>query len=365
MESKNIKEEIPVNKKTRNPTVKKTFSLDDYKKKQNIVDAPDKELIWIPASDALQTSTGLPGFPKGYVSLARGFTNTGKSTALCEAIVSAQKMGILPIIIDTENNLGRERLEKMGFDWGGNYIEIDNDVLLENFGKKQDKKRKEASIEDMAACIHFYLDEQESGNLPFDLLFAIDSLGTLDCISTIKAEEKNTNNNNMWNAGAFEKSFKYLLNNTLPSSRKQNKEYTNTVIGVQKIWIDSMGMGVVKHKGGETFYYGSRLIYHFGGVATHGSRKVTATSKGREIAYGIETKVTVAKNQIDCELGGVSFEGEIISTPKGFILKEDVDNFKKENLLFFRTALGDQNIDAEDIKDNYVELKQNESFDME
>ncbi len=364
MDTKNTNEEILVNKKTRNPTVKKVFSLDDYKKKQNITDVPDKDLIWIPASTALQASTGLPGFPKGYVSLARGFSNTGKSTALCEALVSAQKMGILPIIIDTENNLGRERLEKMGFDWNGNYIEIDNDNLLQNFGKKQDKKRKEASIEDMAACINFYLDEQENGNLPFDLLFAVDSLGTLDCIKTINAQEKNTNDNNMWNAGAFEKTFKYLLNNTIPSSRKQNREYTNTVIGVQKIWIDSLGNGVVKHKGGETFYYGSRLIYHFGGIAAHGSRKVTATSKGREIAYGIETKVNVAKNQIDCELGGVSFEGEIISTPKGFILKEDVETFKKENLLFFRNALGDQNIGVDDIEDDYVDLKPNESFDI-
>jgi len=355
---------VPVNKKTRKPTTKKTFSLSDYKKNQGLEDIPNKPLRWIKCSSALQKATGLPGFPMGYSSLARGFSNTGKSTAICEAIVESQKMGILPIIIDTENNIGKERLTRMGFDWEGEFIFVDNNFLVEHIARKYDKKRKEASIEDMANCILHFLDEQEAGTLPRDLLFAIDSLGTLDCIRTINAMEKNTSDNNMWNAGAFEKSFKYLLNNTIPSSRKANKEYTNTIIGVQKIWIDNMGAGVVKHKGGETFFYGSRLIYHFGGVAAHSTKKVVATSKKRDVAYGIETKVNVGKNQIDGPLGGISFEGEIISTPTGFIQKEDVDNYKKENLLFFRNALEDDSIDADDLKTKYESIDVDETLEI-
>lgn len=356
--------DVPINKKGRKPTVKKKFSLDEYKKKQNLEDVKDKPLRWIDISPAMKEATGLPGFPVGYVSLARGFSNTGKTTALCEALVASQKMGILPIIIDTENNIGRERLTKMGFDWdSGFYLEVDNDYLLEHFGKKQDSKRNEASIEDMANCINFFLDEQSAGNLPYDLLFGIDSLGSLDCIRTINAQEKNTENNNMWNAGAFEKTFKYLLNNTIPSSRKENREYTNTVIGVQKIWIDSMGQGVVKHKGGETFYYGSRLIYHYGGIAAHGTRKVSAANKKRTVAYGIETKVNIAKNQIDSSIGGVSLEGEIISTPHGFILKDDLDDYKKKNLGFFRDQLGGD-VDINEIKDVYTSIKAEDNLDI-
>ena len=355
--------EVPTNKKTRKPTQKKEFSLDNYKKKIGLDDFPDKETSWIEISRAMESATGLPGFPMGYVSLVRGFSNTGKSTALCEAIVSAQNTGVLPIIIDTENNLGKDRLSRMGFDWDGPHILINNDFLLEEFGKKQDPKRKEAAIEDLAACIHYFLDEQDSGELPMDLLFAIDSLGTLDCIRSINAQEKNTENNNMWNAGAFEKTFKYLLNNTIPSSRKSNKPYTNTIIGVQKIWIDSMGQGVVKHKGGETFFYGSRLIYHFGGIAAHGTRKVTAVSKGNQIAYGIETKVNVAKNQIDERRGGVSKEGEIISTPHGFVHKSGLEDYKKEHLNYFREML-DGSIKPEDIKDEYTEIKLNENIEI-
>ena len=366
-------QDVPVNKSPKKPTKKKTFSLSDFKKKTNTSNVPDKELKWLKCSNALQKATGLPGFPVGYVALSRGFTNTGKSTSISEAIVDAQKQGILPIIIDTENNIGRKRLEIMGFDWGndddGFYIMIDNEYLLQNFGKKQDSKRNEAAIEDLSACINHFLDLQEAGELPYDLLFAIDSLGTVDCIRTINAQEKNTSDNNQWNAGAFEKTFKYLINNRIPNSRKVDKEYTNTIIAVQKIWLDSMsgGMPTVKHKGGEAFAFGARLIYHHGGIMTHGTRKVSAVSKKKEVVYGIETKVSVFKNQIDGPLGGISLEGKLVSTPHGFVgaEKEDKDDYKKENILYFRDVLGDENLNAEDISTQYSADDSNISYDVD
>ena len=347
--AKNI--EVPENDKIRKPTPKKSFSLDDFKKKVGAEDVPDKPLTWYRISPAIEKACGTPGFPRGFVSLARGYSNSGKSTAVAEAIVSAQKMGDFPIIVDTENNLGVERLERMGFDWNGNYLYIDNEYLLENFGKVQDKNRREAAIEDLAKFIYFILDKQDEGELPFNILFAIDSIGTLNCIKTINALDKNSSDNNMWNSGSYEKSFMSLLNNTIPNSRKINKTYINSVVAVQKIWYDSMNK-VVKHKGGETFYFGSRLIYHFGGIITHGTAKVIATSKGRDVQYGIESKINIAKNHIDGPLGGISMEGKIISTPHGFIYPEDIDEYKKKNILYFRNIFGSE-ITTDDIVDKF------------
>ena len=351
--------ETPINTKIRKPTPKKEFSLADYKKKTGAVEVPDKPLQWIKCDEALEKATGLPGFAKGYVNLCRGYTNTGKSTAVCKAIVNAQKMGILPIIIDTENNLGKDRLTLMGFDWEGDYLFIKNDFLLNTFGKKQDKDRVAASIEDLARCIYFFLKEQEDGKLPFDILFAIDSIGTLKCNKSINAYELDDSDNNMWNAGAYEKNFMQLLNDTIPNSRKEDKEYTNTIIAVQKIWYDSMNK-VVKHKGGETFFFGARLIYNFGGIITHGTKRITATSKKREIAYGIETKVNIAKNQIDGPLGGISMEGTIISAPHGFVYPDELDIYKKKNILYFRNLFKDSDISADDISDNFSDIKNDE-----
>ena len=334
------------------PTGKKTFSLDNFKKKISADKVPSKILQWIPIDDALKEATGMYGVPKGYVTLFRGYSNTGKSTALMRAVVNAQKMGLMPIIIDTENNIdeGNERLTLMGFDWNGNYILVKNKFLLDNFGKLQDKDRKEASIEDLAKAVYYFLDLQDSDELPFDLFFAIDSIGTLNCIKTINALEKNDSDNNMWNAGAYEKAFMSLLNNTIPNSRRVDSKYTNTVAAVQKIWYDSMNK-VIKHKGGETWYFGSRLIYHFGGIITHGTARVTATSLGRDVNFGFENKVNIAKNHVDGERGGISLEGKIASTPHGFIFadKASIDAYKKKNILHFRNIFENDSLSADDV----------------
>ena len=277
---------IQENDKTRKPIAKKTFSLSDFKKKIGGEDVQQKPLRWIKCN--IQESTGLPGIPMGYTTLARGFTNTGKSTILAEALVNAQKDGIFPIIIDTENNMGRNRLKRMGFDWDNDfYLYIDNDFLLENFGKKQDPKRSEASIEDLGSCINYFLDLQDNDELPYDILFGIDSFGTLDCIRSINAVDKGSSDNNMWNAGAFEKTFKYLLNNRIPSSRKVNKKYTNTLIATQKIWINSVANSPsVQHKGGEAAFYGCRLCFHFGGIHHADGGNVSSCGKGAAVIYG-------------------------------------------------------------------------------
>lgn len=340
----------PTNKNSRKPIKKKTFDLNQYKVKTNAVTVPDKPLEWIQCSKALQEQTGLLGFPRGYVTLSRGFSNTGKSTSLLEGMVASQKSGSLPVIFDVENNLGKDRLTAMGFDWNGEHILVQNDFLLKEFGRKVDKNRGEASIEDLAMAINFFLDEQEAGYLPRNLDFYIDSIGVLNCVRSINAEDKGTSDNNMWNAGAYERAFKYLLNNRIPASRKEDSEFTNSLAAVQKIWIDNMGAGVVKHKGGEAFYFGSRLIYHFGGIAAHGAKGVSATSKGKDVSYGIKAKVSIAKNHIDGPLGGISMDGEVISTPHGFIGadKDSIDKYKKENILFFRKILGEE-VTAEEI----------------
>jgi len=360
--------EIPENKVVRKPTEKKSFSMDDFKKKIGGEDVPFKEFQWIKCSDAIGEVIGIPGIAKGYVNLCRGYTNTGKSTMLCESAVSAQKNGILPIIIDTENNLGRKRLSLMGFDFDNDfYIMIDNEFLLEKFGKIQNQKRSEAAIEDLAKCISYFLDLQEEGQLPFDLLFAIDSIGTLDCIKTIDAAEKDTNTNNMWNAGAMATSFKYLTNSRIPNSKKVNKPYTNTMVCVQKIWFDAMmGAGVIRHSGGESLFSASRLIIHFGGIKSHGTSKVVATSKGRELTFGIKVTAGVAKNHLDSDLGGIAFnDEEIISTPHGFIgaSKEAIEEYKKKNLKYFRDILGGD-VDVETIGTKYVAIKDDEKIDF-
>lgn len=329
---------------------KKTFSLEDFKKNNGFDnDVKDKDLEFITLSKAFYEATGLPGIIKGITNLSRGFSNTGKSTGLYEAMVSAQKNNILPIFIDTENNFNWAHAKDIGLEfeevidentgevinYNGFFIYINNDYLIETYGKKRDKNRQEAVIEDIGHFIDDILNKQSKEELPFELLFLWDSIGSVDCEQCVTSKTRN----NMWNAGSLETTFKSLLNHRIPSSRKENKPYTNTIYAVQKIWLDSMqGAGVVKHKGGEAFFYGARLIIHHGGILTHGTTKISAQMNSKEYILGTEAKIEIVKNQIN----GVSKKGKLISTAHGFILPEEKNEYAKKYKEFILSKLGEK-----------------------
>lgn len=342
------------------PVKKQSYSLSDYKAEKKLNDeVKDKAMEFIPMSKAFREVLGMD-IPKGYVSLIRGFSNVGKSTALIEAIVGAQKIGTLPVIIDSENNFSFEHAKLMGMEfeevkddktgevksYEGFFIYINNNYLIENYGKIRDKNRDEAVIEDVAEAIHNLIDDQNAGKLPYDLLFCWDSIGTLDCEQSVVGK----NRNNMWNAGSMSVNFNSLLNHRIPGSRKENSKYTNTFIGVQKIWLDSMqGAGIIKHKGGEAAFYASRLIFHLGGITSHGTKRLTATANGRDYAFGIETKIGIVKNHVN----GISYTGTIVSTPHGFVKSDDIDNYKKENKKYLLSKL--------DLSDGEINIRKDDS----
>jgi len=366
-------------KSPKKPIKKKTFSMADIRKDLGISDlsVKDKPLTYIPFSKAYKDAIGLPGVAKGYVTLFRGFSDTGKSTAVYEGVVGCQSLGILPVIIDTENSWSWEHAKEIGIkyeevtdestgeiiNYVGEFLYINNDALLEKYGKfdyqeaKEKKEvRGEAVNEDVARFIEELLDKQANGEYPVEFCFFWDSIGSINGFQSWKSKSKN----NMWNAGSLETSFKSILNHRIPSSRKEGKEYTNTFVGVQKIWIDSMqGAGVIKHKGGEAFYYGARQIIHMGGIQSHGTSTLDATSKGAKYAFGTKAKIKIVKNQI----GGVTWDGVIASTPHGFInpaeKNEYVDEHRDYLLAKLNIADGDITIEEsepsdESMRDMYV-----------
>ena len=54
---------------------------------------------------AFLDATGLPGPAMGTLQMFLGHSDTGKTTALIKAAVDAQKKGILPVLIITEQKL--------------------------------------------------------------------------------------------------------------------------------------------------------------------------------------------------------------------------------------------------------------------
>ena len=304
--------------------IKANFDLSKFKSKKGLdKNIKFKEQQWIPLSPAFREVTSVPGIPMGHIVLLRGHSDTGKTTAMIEAAVSAQENGVLPVFIITEMKWNWEHAIQMGLDinverdendeivdYNGNFIYVDRETIN--------------SIEDVAAFILDLMDEQKKGNLPYDLLFLWDSIGSVPCEMSLKSNK----NNNEWNAGAMSTQFGNNVNQKITLSRKESSPYTNTLVCVNKVWTlkpeSPMGKPKLMNKGGYAMWFDSTFVVTFGNIMSAGTSKIKAIKDGKQVEFAKRTNLQIDKNHIN----GVTTRGRIVMTPHGFI-EDDPNQLKK------------------------------------
>ena len=307
--------------------IQSNFNLDAFKTKKGLKsNIKFKDQDWIPISSAFQEVTSIPGIPMGHIVLLRGHSDTGKTTALLEAAVSAQKRDIMPVFIITEMKWSWDHAKMMGLEvdevidektgevvnYEGNFIYVDRETIN--------------SIEDVAGFILDLIDEQKKGNLPYDLLFLWDSIGSLPCEMSIKSNK----NNNEWNAGAMSTQFGNSVNQKITLSRKESSPFTNTLVCINKVWTlkaeSPMGQPKLMNKGGYAMWFDSTFVVTFGNVMSAGTSKIKAIKDGKQVEFAKRVNIQIDKNHIN----GVTTRGKIVMTPHGFILDNDRDlkNYK-------------------------------------
>jgi hypothetical protein len=318
--------------------LKSKFDLNKFKEKKLLSgNVKFKEQSWIPFSQAMQDALSIPGIPAGHISIIRGGSNTGKTTTAIETVVSAQKMGILPVLIITEMKHSWEHWKTMGFEM--NEIKDDKGEIVDYDGFFIYKDRgKLSSIEDVADFIIDLLDEQSKGNLPYDLLFMWDSVGSIACRMSIEQGK----NNPMWNAGAIATQFGNFINQRIVLSRKEENKYTNTFLIVNKTGVapaeGPMARPRMTNKGGNTFYYDASLCITFGNITNSGTSKIKATKDKKDVEFALRTKVACDKNHVN----GITTKNTVVSTVHGFI-KDDsnaINKYKKEHSHEWSDILG-------------------------
>jgi hypothetical protein len=362
----------------------------------NIVSNADKPMEWLTMPEAFQDATKLPGIPVGYVTSIIGHSNTGKTTLLNHAMVSAQRQGLIPVYFDTENAFSFEYAVKMGLDatpiygdvqvedidpesgevsyhienrivnWEGNFLYYNTTKLAEQYGtfdystgKDTAKNRGEAVLEDIARCMEELIRAQRDGEIDQGLVFIWDSVGSIGCYK----EYKSLSANNMWAAGALSVAFMKIVNDLIPSSRMISSKCTNTFIYINKVWMDNttnpVGPAIMRPKGGNAFKYATRLEILMGGQLTAGVKRLTATAKGLNYSYGTETKIKVLKNHLNAP-HNVCYEGPLVATDTGFISLDSLDDYKKTHVARLLKELqniskGKVNVSENDIEFNEVE----------
>ena len=300
--------------------IQSNFNLDAFKEKKGLKqNIKFKDQEWIPLSPAFQDVTSIPGIPMGHIVLLRGHSDTGKTTALLEAAVAAQTRKILPVFIITEMKWSWDHAKMMGMDvrevineetgevenYEGNFIYVDRETIN--------------SIEDVSGFILDLIDEQKKGNLPYDLLFLWDSIGSVPCEMSIKSNK----NNNEWNAGAMSTQFGNSVNQKITLSRKESSPYTNTLVCINKVWTlkaeSPMGQPKLMNKGGYAMWFDSTFVVTFGNIMSAGTSKIKAIKDGKQVEFAKRVNIQIDKNHIN----GVTTRGKIVMTPHGFINDND------------------------------------------
>ena len=364
-----------------------------------IVSNADKPMEWLTMPDAFQEATKLPGIPIGYVTSIIGHSNTGKTTLLNHAMVSAQRQGYIPVYFDTENAFSFEYAVKMGLDatpvygdvqvedidpetgevsyhiedrivnWEGNFLYYNTTKLAEQYGtfdystgKDTTKNRGEAVLEDIARCMQELIIAQRDGEIDQGLVFIWDSVGSIGCYK----EYKSLSANNMWAAGALSVVFMKVVDDLIPSSRKVSSKYTNTFIYINKVWMDNttnpVGPAIMRPKGGNAFKYATRLEILMGGQLTAGVKRLTATAKGLNYSYGTETKIKVLKNHLNAP-HNVCYEGPLVATDTGFISLESLDDYKKNHVARLLKELQNMSKGKVNVKESDIEFQESEEED--
>lgn len=301
------------------PIKKKEISLSSIQAKFS-TKTRYKEIDFYNCGEAFYTACSLPGPIMGGINMMLGHSNTSKTTAMILAAVDAQKRGHLPVFIITEKKWNWEHAVEMGLkatknadgDWEGDFI----------FNDSFDY------IEQATDFINDILDAQEKGDIPYNLLFCWDSVGSIPCKLSFEGK-----GGKMHTAAALADKIGMGIHSRISKSKKYDYPYYNTLVIINQPWVDlpdnPFGQPEIKAKGGEAIWLASTIVFLFGNQKKAGINHITATKNGRTVSYAIRSKISILKNHIT----GITYrDGKILVVPQGYIsdTKEAIEKYKKE-----------------------------------
>lgn len=320
---------------------KKDFSIGSITTKYSskMTYKPDR---YLDLGDAFRDATGFPGPALGHINMFLGHSDTGKTTALLGSASDGLKKGLLPVFIITEQKFDFNHVEIMGIPVVRNVDEETGDISYSgDFIFKNDF----LYIEQITDFINELLDAQEKGELPYDLLFLWDSVGSVPCKMTYDGK-----GGKQHNASVLSDKIGMGINQRISGSRRSDKQYTNTLIIVNQPWVElpdnPFGQPKIKAKGGESLWLNSSFVFRFGNEKNAGTTKITVTRKNRTVTIGTRSKITLMKNH----LSGVNFgDGKIVVTPHGFMFgktpaeeKASKEKYIKDHLEYISSLFGEK-----------------------
>jgi len=316
---------------------KKEFKFEDIKSKFSSKTKYKPEAFYN-CGEAFMEACGLPGPVMGGINVNIGHSNTSKTTAMILAAADAQQKGHLPVFIITEKKWNFEHAVELGLqteknedgEWEGMFI----------FNDSFDY------IEQVTDFMNEILDAQEKGDIPYSILFCVDSIGSIPCKMTFDGS-----GGTMHDARVLADKIGRGLHSRITKSKKEEYPYYNTMIVIVQPWVqipDSpFGQPTIQPKGGQALWLSASLVFLFGNQKNSGVNHIDATKNGRKISYAIRTKVSILKNHVN----GLGYkDSKIIAVHNGYIAdtKEAIDKYKKEFADYWATKMGGNDFSLEE-----------------
>ena len=285
--------------------------------------------------EAFLDATGLPGPSMGHINMLLGHSDTGKTTALVKTAVDAQKKGILPVFIITEQKWDFDHAKLMGLECDKSEDGEWDGFFLFNNGFEY--------IEQITDYINELLDAQEKGELEYDLVLLWDSVGSVPCKMTFDGK-----GGKQHNASVLSDKIGMGINQRITGSRNSNSKYLNTLVTVNQPWVElpdnPFSQPKIKAKGGESLWLNSTIVFLFGNQKNAGTSKITATKDKRKVKFATRTKISIMKNHVN----GLGYEdGKILVTAHGFLKgkdageeKKSIEVYKSENSEYWKDIIG-------------------------
>lgn len=289
----------------------KKFNLQAFKESIRASDVPYKKDSYILWDEALKEVSGLPGLPMGHVVQVYGPSNGGKSSLGFHLAARAQKQDIIPVFIITEGKMSIERASAMG-------VDIENSIIVHS-----------TFIEDVFEQLYKFMALQAKGDIPKDLLFIVDSIGNTISRDSVKVSKEG----NTELGGAMMKVSKVIRENmrvishSINDTRKVNSPNFASLMFINHSYKQPPqfpgGPTLDVPYGGDGVFYASSLV-----IKVRKNKVLKAIKDGKDVSFGISTKLAVEKNHIN----GVSNEGPFLITPDSIIPDEPsaLKSYKEE-----------------------------------
>jgi hypothetical protein len=320
---------------------KKEFSLDAIKDKYS-TKTKYKDESFYNCGEAFMDACGLPGPILGGINMFLGHSNTSKTTAMILAAADAQKKGHLPVFIITEKKWSWEHAIELGLQAEKNEFGEYDGMFI--FNDSFDV------IEQATDFINQILDAQEKGDIPYNILFLWDSIGSIPCQMTFDGK-----GGGMHSAKVLADKIGMGIHSRISKSKKEDYPYYNTLVILNQPWVElpdnPFGQPEIRAKGGTAVWLASSLVFLFGNQKKAGISHIDATKNGRKVSFAIRTKVSILKNHVN----GLGYkDGKIIAVPHGYITdtKDALEKYKKDYSDYWVQKLGDSNYSLDESQDD-------------